>query len=47
MQIFKWLPTICAIAFLASFIPARADDTPAPAAAGAAQDQKAGEMDSN
>jgi hypothetical protein len=40
MQISKLLPAICAVAFCASFISARADDTPSQAAARAALEAK-------
>ena len=45
MQIFKLLPTACAVVICASFISVRADDTPVQAAARAALEQKMSELD--
>ena len=41
----KLLPAVCAVAFCASFISVRADDTPVQAAARAALEQKMNELD--
>ena len=45
MRIMKLLPTVCAVAFCASFISVRADDTPVQAAAREALVQKMSELD--
>src|SRR5450759_2567211 len=45
MQIMKLLPAVCAVAFCASFISVRADDTPVQAAARGALEQKMSELD--
>jgi hypothetical protein len=45
MQIMKLLPAVCAVAFCASLIPLRADDTPVQAAARAALEQKMNDLE--
>jgi hypothetical protein len=45
MQFSKFMPLVCAAAFCAGFITARADDTPAQAAARAALEEKMSELD--
>jgi hypothetical protein len=45
MQIFKLLPTACAVVICASFISVHADETPVQAAARAALEQKMNELD--
>jgi hypothetical protein len=45
MQFSKFIPLLCAAAFCAGFIAARADDTPAQAAARAALEEKMRELD--
>ncbi|MFZ0828475.1 MAG: hypothetical protein WAO02_13730, partial [Verrucomicrobiia bacterium] len=43
----KLLPAVCAVAFCASFVSVRADDTPVQAAARAALEQKLNEPDNS
>ena len=45
MQIFKLLPTVCAVVICANFISVRADDTPVQAAAREALERKMKELD--